>query len=346
MVANETPRHQLHPAVWLCWATAATLTVTVASNPTTSLLVILVAVLTTRALGRAPFDRLVWIMFLLALAFGLLRVALLTLTSHGVGSVWFTLPSVHTPTWLGDFDFGGTIESVVIFQAANEVLVPISLLMVFASFNAVVDHDDLISLIPRSLARPAIVATLALRLMPTFATSFSDASHAAHARSGGHHVRRRDLAVPVLRRTMWQSVAIGESMELRGYPAQMPKISGLWITPLAITLAAALLLQGLAQNAAIWVVAGFVIALAALMWSHVRSRSNPKYRDVTVRLTPRDAVFGLLFIGAATLALWSTRNGEARWMIQEPLSWPTVHLWSGIAAAIFAIPALAKTDTA
>ena len=337
-VCAMTSPNDLHPAVWLLWACTGAVIATVASNPLTALMIIKRASFTTRRCGRDPFERLAWIMFAFAAIFGVIRIVLLTLTSHGVGEVWFRLPSVHLPRWLGDFDLGGTVESRVIAQATAEVLLPIAIMCLFAAFNAIVDHDKLMSLIPRSLARPAIVASMALRFFPALVTNVDEARIAARARSGSLHVARRHIAGPALARTLEQSIAVGESMELRGFPTQIAHEPGSWKVPLLLIASAVTLMLGFAHNDARWSLAAAFLAAGAIGLARRIARRTPALRTSTLGWSRADLMLLAALLGTTVFVVTATRNGSTRWFPTDPLTWPRLDWASTAAAVVMLIP--------
>lgn len=338
-VCAMTNRAEAHPLLWLTWAGTGTAIATVAGNPVTSLAVIFVAIFTTRLIGREPFARLAWIMFALAGLFGALRVLLLTLTSHGIGSAWFTTPKVHVPHWLGNFDFGGTVEPVVLAQAATEVMLPIALMCTFVALNAVVDHDRMMNLIPRSLARPAIVATMALRFFPALATNVEEARVAARARAGTLHIARRTVIAPALSRTLEQSVAVGESMELRGFPARTPTASGAWGAPVMLVASAGLLMLGFARNDWKWSVVALAFAVCGIGIAYATARSTPALRAAIVRWTTVDRAVMTFLVVLVVAVVVVTRDGSARWLPRDPVAWPRVDWPTTLAALALLFPA-------
>lgn len=342
-VCAMTRRNDLHPAVWLMWAAAGTVIATVAGNPLTSLMVIMIAIFTTRLCGREPFARLSWIMFGLAAAFGVMRIALLALTSHGVGTVWFQLPSVHIPKWLGDFELGGTVESRVLAQAAAEVLLPIAIMCLFAAFNAIVDHDRLMSLIPRSLARPAIVASMALRFFPALVTNVHEARTAARARAGSLRSTRRSVVGPALARTVAQSAAVGESMELRGFPTHMAGQPRPWAAPTLLTTSAVAMMIGFARNDVRWSLAAVLFAAGGIGMARSVSKRTPALRASVARWTAADALVLFTLIGTVVFIAIATRHGAGRWFPTEPLTWPQLDRASTLAVAMLVVPMVAQT---
>ena len=318
--------------------------VTVASNPLVSIVVMFAAIAVIRAQGRPPFDRLAWLMFGMAWIFGAIRVVLLTLTSHGVGTSWFELPSVHFPHWLGDFDLGGTIEWVVIAQASNDMLLPIALITVFGALNAVVDHDALIALLPRALARPALVATLALRFLPALSINVAEARIARQARTGQLSIARRSVIVPALSRTLEQSSVVGTSMELRGFPTVRADTSGMWIVPIGLLIASGLLIVGMARNIPGWSAAGILLAGASIWMAQQRTRKDARLHGDAVRWSGLDVLAVGTCLTHIVLAIAVTRNGQARWVASEPLTWPILHLPTVALAMTLFLPAFLGTQ--
>ena len=98
--------------------------------------------------------------------FALLRVALTALTTHGGPDVLFTLPSVGMPDWLGGFTVGSTIEGPILAQAAYEGFVIVGVIAVFAAFNAVASHHELVQSLPRVFTSSVSSSPSAWRSFP------------------------------------------------------------------------------------------------------------------------------------------------------------------------------------
>ena len=139
-------RAPFHGLVWLVWAFSASLSVQLAPNPVYVAVVVLIAALlvgrfrTDAALARA-FPALI----IVGVAFGLVRLVLAALTTHGsTGRVLVTLPSITLPRLLGGFQVGGPVEVDVLTQTAADVIPVIGIMAVFGAFNAVVAHHELL----------------------------------------------------------------------------------------------------------------------------------------------------------------------------------------------------------
>jgi energy-coupling factor transport system permease protein len=219
--AMHADRPTLHAATWVVWAAASVVSVQLAPNVLYASLVLLVAVLVVETHGRRTgLARAFPVFVALGVSFGLLRVVLTTLTTHGLGTPIVTIPHAVLPRILGGFRVGGTIERQVLYQALADALVIVVIIAVFGAWNAVVSHHEVLQSVPRAFHELGLVVTIALAFVPSTLAALRASREADRARTGGVVVRRGRLvrhAVPVLESGMERAVALAESMDSRGF---------------------------------------------------------------------------------------------------------------------------------
>ena len=202
-----------HPLTWLLWLAAAVVPALATRNPLYLIILLLTIAVVYVALGtRSP----------LAASWGLfLRAGLLlwgttfvfdTLTAHYGATVLFSLPR-HWPV------IGGRITLEAAVFGATSGLALVTLLLVFATFNALVDHYQLLRLLPPSLYQAGVVASIAMTFVPGTAASLKDIREAQAVR--GHRFRGlRDLLplfVPLVTSGLERAIQLAEAMEARGF---------------------------------------------------------------------------------------------------------------------------------
>ena len=319
---------KFHAASWLVWALSGAAIVQLAPNPALLALVLAVsaAVVATCVVG-GPLARAFPQLIAVGVAFGILRVVLLSLTTHGVGEVWFRLPELTLPRIMGGFTLGGTIEGDVVLQAAAESLQLVALLGVFGAFNSVVAHYELVGLLPKAYHEVGLVISVALAFVPSVVTGLHEVREADRARSGGEPTRRRRrgrLLLPVLERGLDRSIALSESMDARGFAHEQPtraeqtgSLLGLGAVVAIGAAGVALVGQERGWAACLLILGGGTLAAAG--WLSSRSRNRTRYRPR--RMHRQDVVMALVAAsGAIVMTVASlVGDGSLRWSPGEGL---------------------------
>ncbi len=91
---------------------------------------------------------------------------------------------------------------------------------VFAAFNAVASHYELVQSAPRAFYEIGLIVVVALAFVPSTIAAVVDVREADRARTGGRVVRRGRLLrqlVPVLESGLERAVNLAESMDSRGF---------------------------------------------------------------------------------------------------------------------------------
>lgn len=202
-----------HPITWLLWLAAAVVPALATRNPLYLIILLLATAIVYAVLGtRSP----------LAASWGLfLRAGLLlwgttlifdTLTAHYGATILFSLPR-RWPV------IGGRITLEAAVFGATSGLALATLLFVFATFNALVDHHRLLRLMPPYLYQAGVVISIAMTFVPHTAASLKDIREAQAVR--GHHFRGlRDLLplfVPLVTSGLERAIQLAEAMEARGF---------------------------------------------------------------------------------------------------------------------------------
>ena len=212
----------LHTGAWVAWLVAAAVPAFVLRNPLYLALVLGAAWIVYSALGRTSpigsswgsFIRLGLFLFLLTIPFNALSV-------HVGQIVLFRLPE-HWPI------AGGPITLEAIIAGAVNGLALFTILVVFAAFNAVVDHYQLLRATPAFLFQAGVVISIAITFVPQMVLSAQEIRQAQRIR--GHRIRGiRDLLpliMPLLASALERAIQLAETMEARGFGSAARPSSG------------------------------------------------------------------------------------------------------------------------
>ncbi len=340
----------IHAVAWLCWAVGGAACVQVASNPLyVGLVIAVAAVVVELHASPGPLRRAFGVLVGVGAVFGLMKVALTVLTTHGMGEPLLTLPETTLPRLLGGFTVGGTVEDLVLARSASEALTIVGVMAVFGAFNAVVSHDELVRSLPRVFHEPGVVLTVGLAFVPATISSIRQVQESDRARTGGAPVRRGRLlrmAVPVLERGMEQAVLLSESMESRGFARDPATTSDRWagLTATAGLLGLAAVIPALVGGAgelAAVLLAGGAALLACAVWLGSRSETRTRHRprrfgrdDWLVVVSAASAV-----VGVVTLAL---RLGSSLRWPGDRLAVPSLEPLVAGALLLLAVPTLMR----
>jgi energy-coupling factor transport system permease protein len=210
-----------HTLTWLLWLVAALLPAMATKNPL-YLTILLVAVFVDYGtIGRASPVASSWRLFLkVGLLLTAFSVLFNTLTSHHGQTVLLTLPRLALKTGgLTFLDLGGRITLEALSYGLASGLNLMAILLIFATFNALVDHHQLLRFMPAFMHQMGMIASIAITFVPQMASSLQDIREAQAIR--GHRFRGiRDLLplfVPLLTSGLERAIQLAESMEARGF---------------------------------------------------------------------------------------------------------------------------------
>jgi len=330
--------------LWLLWALAAAASIQLAPSPVYVTVVVAIALLVTQSHAVAgPMASTFPVLVGVALLFAVLRVVLTALTAHGTGDVLFTVPHVDLPDVLGGFTVGGTVEAPVVARAAAEGWAIVGIIAVFAAFNAVVSHHELVQSAPRAFYEIGLAVTVAVAFVPSTIESIAAVREADRARTGGHVVRRGRLMrqiVPVLETGLEHAVGLAESMDSRGFgraTTSTETLAGGLALGSLVSLGGAfvaLVARADATAVALGVVGACLLVAGVVVSSRAASRVSyrPRRMSTTERLlgaSPWLAPLGLVLAGGGA-------ERTLRWP-SDVVAMPTVSLVPLIALAALAI---------
>jgi len=210
-----------HTFTWMLWLAAALLPAMISRHPLYLTLLLLAVAVAYNTMGRRSAMATSWGVFLKAgLALGMLSVVFNTLTVHYGDTVLFTLPRLSLRIGRVPFlQLGGDTTLEALIYGLTGALSLVAILLVFATFNVLVDHHKVLRLTPSFLYQTGMIASIAIAFVPQMVSSLQDIREAQAIR--GHRFRGiRDLLplfVPLLTTGLERAIQLAESMEARGF---------------------------------------------------------------------------------------------------------------------------------
>jgi energy-coupling factor transport system permease protein len=211
-----------HTWSWVAWLLAAAVPAFTLGNPLYLALVLGAAWLVYAVLGRTSplgsswggFVKLGILLFALTIPFNALSI-------HSGQIVLFSLPE-RWPI------VGGAITLEAVIAGLVSGLSLLAILVVFAAFNAAVDHYQLLRATPAFLFQAGVVLSIAITFVPQMVLSAREIREAQRIR--GHRFRGlRDLlplVMPLLASSLERAIQLAETMEARGFGSAVEPLSG------------------------------------------------------------------------------------------------------------------------
>jgi energy-coupling factor transport system permease protein len=210
-----------HTWTWVVWLAAAAVPAFILHNPLYLALVLGAAWIIYTALGRTTpigsswgsFAKIGLFLFALAIPFNALSI-------HMGQIILFRLPE----SWP---IVGGPVTLEAIIAGIVSGLALLTILVVFAAFNAVVDHYQLLRATPAFLFQAGVVISIAIAFVPQMVLSAREIRQAQRIR--GHRFRGiRDLlplVLPLLANGLERAIQLAETMEARGFGSTVTPLS-------------------------------------------------------------------------------------------------------------------------
>jgi energy-coupling factor transport system permease protein len=299
----------VHTVAWVIWLVAAAVPAFALKNPLYLGLVLGAAWIVYAALGRTSPIGSSWGGFVkIGLFFLVLAVPFNALSIHAGQLVLFHLPA-NWPI------VGGAITLEAILAGAVNGLSLFTILLVFAAFNAVVDHYQLLRATPAFLFQAGVVVSIAITFVPQMVLSGKEIREAQRIR--GHRFRgHRDLlplVIPLLANALERAIQLAETMEARGFGSAVrpasPRRAGLiqWgMLAALLGLLAGLFVVTYFPAGSLW---GWTLAalgaagLLAIFWLQGRGVQRSRYRRD--HWTSRDTAIsaaGIVVLAAVVVA--------------------------------------------
>ena len=215
-----------HTTAWLIWLLAGLVPALMIDNPLYLVLLLAVTVVNYKTLSRRSALTAAWQPLIkVALAVVVLTTVFNLLFAHQGRTVLFVLPSWQ---WLVGPDrrvalvsLGGPVALEAVVYGVTRAVGLITVILMFATFNIVVDTSRLMRSLPRFMYQTGVVASIAVSFVPQTMLALQEIREAQMVR--GHEFRGlRDLLplfMPLLTTGLERAVQLAESMESRGFGA-------------------------------------------------------------------------------------------------------------------------------
>jgi energy-coupling factor transport system permease protein len=344
-----------HTLTWVLWLTAALLPAILTRNPLYLCVLLLGVFVAYNTMGRSSPMASSWGVFLKAgVLLASFSVLFNLLTVHYGETVIFVLPRFTLrmgPTPLVDLGGEITLESLVYGLTSGLSLVAV--LLVFATFNVLVDHHRLLRFAPSFLYQTGMIASIAIAFVPQMVSSLRDIREAQAIR--GHHFRGiRDLLplfIPLITTGLERAVQLAESMEARGFGS--PRLAHSRRRELLYRLLIAGALFGLLASAfwygyrseSRWLGAPVALGSLALLASTVvamgRGAKRSRYRRELWR--SRDTLVTLASAASIgiTASFWFLDGNTLFFYPYPQLTWPGFNPVVGLALLAVVMPVIA-----
>jgi energy-coupling factor transport system permease protein len=339
-----------HHGTWIVWLVAAAVPAFTLRNPLYLVLQLGAAWIVYAVLGRTSPTGSSWGSFVkLGVFLFALTIPFNALSIHVGRIVLFRLPQ-NLPI------VGGAITLESIIAGAVSGLALLTILVVFAAFNAVVDHYQLLRATPAFLFQAGVVVSVAITFVPQMVLSARQIREAQRIR--GHRFRGlRDLLpliLPLLASGLERAIQLAEAMEARGFASAVTPVSGRQATfnqlrslAALLCLLAGLFVMAYADSSLVgWaLVAAGSTGLLVAFWLQGRRVQRSRYRRET--WSARD-----LAVIAASLAIVAVVLG-ARQLAPETLAYtpyppypllPPFNPLVGAALLLLALPAALPSE--
>ena len=335
-----------HTLTWVIWLVAAAVPAFTLRNPLYLILVVGASWIVYLGLGQmSPVGRSWGTFVRIGVLFVAVAVAFIALSSHFGTLVLFRLPE--------DWPIVGgpiTLESAI--AGAVNGLGLLTILAVFATFNAVVDHYQLLRATPAFAFQVGTVVSIAITFVPQMVLSAAEIRQAQRIR--GHRFRGiRDLPplfIALLTEGLERSITLAESMDARGFggqPSEHPGRQELLLKSI-IALALTVLVSGAFAISyfpdktvgRVTMGAGGLMLVAAL-WMVGQNVHRSRYRRDP--WLPRDTLVAAASIITmlVMLAAWLMQRTALVFYPFPRLHWPAFNPLVGLALLLIAMPALA-----
>ncbi len=226
--AQPTAEPRFHSTSLVIWCLAAVLPVALTSNPIYLGIGLVMACALFHAVARGSEDAEAWGGFArFGAFFVLLSMAFNLFFGTGGETVLVELPSWQ-PEPSSPFQVGGSLTLEGLILALTSAAALVTLVLVMACFNALVDHYFLLRSLPSFLNQAATVVSIGLALLPQWFRAQREIRQAQALR--GHRVRKLRDFLPMiwalLSEALEKAMVLAESMEARGFGSASPAPRG------------------------------------------------------------------------------------------------------------------------
>jgi len=340
-----------HTLTWVIWLVAAAVPAFTLRNPLYQVLILGASWIVYLALGRtSPVGRSWGTFVRIGVMFVAVAVVFNALSSHYGTIILFRLPQAWPIV-------GGPITLEAAIAGAVNGLGLLTILVVFATFNAVVDHYQLLRATPAFAFQVGTVISIAITFVPQMVLSATEIRQAQRIR--GHRFRGiRDLlplVMPLLATSLERAIQLAETMEARGFatvlhPDSLESTHRRALLAQAGLLAALLgLLAGLflltfVAGGTIWGLGLLILSIAGMgivLWGQGQQVRRSRYRRV--RWRSHDTLVAIA-CGITLAAVIAGKLATPQMMTYSPYPpnslLPPFNPYVGAALLLLALPAV------
>ncbi|NIN69039.1 MAG: hypothetical protein GTO63_31000 [Anaerolineae bacterium] len=210
-----------HTVTWVLWLGAALLPAMLTKNPLYLTILLLAVAVDYGTISRDSSLAGSWRVFLKAgLALVTFGAIFNILATHHGETVFLTVPRLLVRVGGVTFlDLGGEMSFEALAYGFANGLNLVTILLVFATFNVMADHHQLLRSVPAFMYQMGMITSIAIAFVPQMMSSLKEIREAQAIR--GHRFRGiRDLLplfVPLLTSGLERAIQLAESMEARGF---------------------------------------------------------------------------------------------------------------------------------
>lgn len=344
---------RLHAGAWWLWAIGLIAAATQTTNPLLLGLIVGAASMVVAARrSTASWARGYRTYLILALVVVGIRMLFRILLGGDFGShVLIALPQLALPDWAGGVAVGGPVTAEELLAGFYDGLRLATVIVCVGAANTLADPRRLVRAVPRGLGRLATSLVVALSLAPQLVETVIRVSRARRLRGEtGKDLRSlRLLLVPILEDAMDRSLALGASMDSRGFgqvraearPGRGWRQAIAWIGLGIATVGLFQLLSGGPSPILAGTTLAFGLATAAvsLAIGH-QDLKLTRYRPDPWE-APEWLVAGSGVAAALGVYLVGTTAPSALTPTLDPLTWPVANLGAMASILLAALPAWA-----
>ena len=237
----------VHPWAWWLWALSCATVVSLVTNPWLTLFMAIAVIFTMFSRRTdAPWAMSLKFYLFMALLIVGIRVVFAVFFGGGItGTVLFSLPEIPLPAWMAGIRIGGDVVlEQLLYTVFDALRIGLMLLCVGAA-NTLANPRQALRSVPGALYELSVAVVVALSVAPQLIESTLRVRRARVLRGHPEKGIRGfvSLVVPVMQDAVDRSLALAQSMEVRGFGRTQRNQSGR-LTPILLVASMMLLMLG------------------------------------------------------------------------------------------------------
>lgn len=323
----------IHPWAWWVWAIGCGVAVSMTDNPL--VLIVMFATVVFVVVQRrtdAPWARSLGFYLIMA-GFVIVVRLIFQILIGGLrdGTVLFTLPELHLPSWAAGIRVGGPVTVEGLLYTAFDAGRLAALIMCIGAANSLANPKQVLRSVPAAFHQIATALVVAITVAPQLIESVWRVRRARRLRGGITKGIRGvvSIIVPVLEDAIDRSLALAAGMEARGF-GRTRTGAGLGVADAAALIGSLMLLifgifalLGLPTETLPWTIPLLLAGLALGVIGIIRSGrylSVTRYRPATWR--GLDTAVACCGLAAAISMIWLASADPAMTTSLYPMRWP------------------------